>query len=181
VKVLGGHVEELVETWTFQRKFGNVQRAATTTTDDTEQPPAFQNFVPGRRHNQAGQRYVHLLHCVLTWCVQPCSGHRYVHLLHCVLTWCVQPCSGHRYVHLLHAVVILCVQDSFVEPACRCHSCWLTLLLLQSASRTINFAALTPQCRTLAVMHCSRTVHHRPSLQYLHFGTDVLMMSLLSL
>lgn len=114
VKVLGGHVEGLVETWTFQRKFGNVQRAATTTTDDTEQPPAFQNFVPGRRHNQAGQRYVHLLHCVLTWCVQPCSGH--------------------RYVHLLHAVVILCVQDSFVEPACRCHSCWLTLLMLQSAS-----------------------------------------------
>ncbi|KAL0052226.1 hypothetical protein WJX82_010182 [Trebouxia sp. C0006] len=56
IQVLGGHVEGLVETWTFQRKFGNVQRAATTTTDDTEQPPAFQNFVPGRRHNQAGQR-----------------------------------------------------------------------------------------------------------------------------
>ena len=57
VQVLGGHVEELVEAWTFQRKFGNVQRASATT-DDTEQPPAFQNFVPGRRHNQAGQRYV---------------------------------------------------------------------------------------------------------------------------
>ncbi|KAL0034734.1 hypothetical protein WJX77_004661 [Trebouxia sp. C0004] len=55
IQVLGGHVEELVETWTFQRKFGTVQRA-TTTTDDTEQPPAFQNFVPGRRHNQAGHR-----------------------------------------------------------------------------------------------------------------------------
>ncbi|DBA71488.1 TPA: hypothetical protein ACH3X2_011280 [Trebouxia sp. C0005] len=55
IQVLGGHVEELVETWTFQRKFGNVQRAATTT-DDTELPPAFQDFVPGRRHNQAGQR-----------------------------------------------------------------------------------------------------------------------------
>ena len=56
VQVLGGRVEELVEAWTFQRKFGNVQRASATT-DDTEQPPAFQNFVPGRRHNQAGQRY----------------------------------------------------------------------------------------------------------------------------
>ena len=54
-KVLGGYVDELVEAWTFQRKFGNVQRS-NTSSEDTEQPPAFQNFIPGRRHNQAGQR-----------------------------------------------------------------------------------------------------------------------------
>lgn len=55
MQVLGGQVEELVEAWTFQRKFGNVQRS-NTNSEDTEQPPAFQNFIPGRRHNQAGHR-----------------------------------------------------------------------------------------------------------------------------
>ena len=60
MQVLGGHVEELVEAWTFQRKFGNVQRASTTT-DDPEQPPAFQNFIPGRHHNQAGHRQVMII------------------------------------------------------------------------------------------------------------------------
>ena len=60
-QVLGGHVEELVEAWTFQRKFGNVQRS-NTTSEDTEQAPAFQNFVPGRRHTQAGHRYLVTLH-----------------------------------------------------------------------------------------------------------------------
>lgn len=54
-QVLGGQVEELVEAWTFQRKFGNVQRSKANS-EDTEQPPPFQNFVPGRRHNQAGHR-----------------------------------------------------------------------------------------------------------------------------
>lgn len=54
-QVLGGQVEELLEAWTFQRKFGNVQRPAGAA-DDTEQPPAFQSFIPGRRHNQAGHR-----------------------------------------------------------------------------------------------------------------------------
>ena len=56
LQVLGGRVEELVEAWTFQRKFGNVQRS-NTSSEDAEQPPAFQNFIPGRRHNQAGHRY----------------------------------------------------------------------------------------------------------------------------
>ncbi|KAL3148086.1 hypothetical protein ABBQ38_014371 [Trebouxia sp. C0009 RCD-2024] len=55
IQVLGGQVEELVEAWTFQRKFGNVQRS-NTNSEDTKQPPAFQNFIPGRRHNQAGHR-----------------------------------------------------------------------------------------------------------------------------
>lgn len=55
IQVLGGQVEELVEAWTFQRKFGNVQRSKANS-EDTEQPPPFQNFVPGRRHNQAGHR-----------------------------------------------------------------------------------------------------------------------------
>ena len=54
-QVLGGQVEELLEAWTFQRKFGNVQRPAGAS-EDMEQPPAFQSFVPGRRHNQAGHR-----------------------------------------------------------------------------------------------------------------------------
>ena len=55
-QVLGGQVEELVDAWTFQRKFGTAQRAGPAT-DDTEQPPAFQSFIPGRRHNQSGHRY----------------------------------------------------------------------------------------------------------------------------
>ncbi len=80
VKVLGGHVGELVETWTFQRKFGNVQRAATTT-DDTEQPPAFQNFVPGRRHNQAAHRCVYVVcacgMCMWCACGALCTGFVY--------------------------------------------------------------------------------------------------------
>ena len=54
-QVLGGQVEELIETWTFQRKVGNVQRSSATT-EDPEQAPAFQSFIPGRRHNQAGHR-----------------------------------------------------------------------------------------------------------------------------
>ena len=98
-QVLGGHVEELIEAWTFQRKFGNVQRS-NTTSEDTEQPPAFQNFIPGRRHNQAGHRYIP--------CILPVSS------MTALVLWCTvtpNPCKQ-------GVVLLIGTMAGPVVPAC---------------------------------------------------------------
>ena len=47
VQVLGGTVPHLVEAWQFQRKYGSLSRLAAVP-DGLDQPPPFQNFIPGR-------------------------------------------------------------------------------------------------------------------------------------